>query len=183
MIRRTIKNLDAETFKPLYTSLVRSHLEYGNAIWAPYKIKYIESLEKVQRRATKQVNGLGNLTYEERLRKLNLPSLSYRRLRGDMIEVYKLTHGLYDINPRDIIPLKQPASQLHNLRRHNLQIKHRFSRTNIRKNYLPLRIAHPWNSLPHDIVNAGTLNTFKNKLDKHWKNEDIVFNYKANTRL
>ena len=51
-------------------------------------------LENVQIRATKLVDGLGSLDYPERLWKLQLPTLAYRRARGDMIEVYKHTHTI-----------------------------------------------------------------------------------------
>ena len=67
MIRRTIKSLDTEASKPLYISLVRSHLEYVYAIWSPNKVKHTQVLENVQRRATKQISGLSTQTYEERL--------------------------------------------------------------------------------------------------------------------
>ena len=97
LIRRTFTCLDEEIFSLLYKALVRPHLEYANAIWSPYKIKDITALENVQRRATKQIPSLKNLEYEDRLRKLKLPTLRYRRLRGDMIETYKLTSGIYDI--------------------------------------------------------------------------------------
>jgi hypothetical protein len=53
-------------------------------------------IENVQKRATKQIPGMKNLSYEKRLRKFELPTLSYRRLRGDMIEVYKIIQGHYD---------------------------------------------------------------------------------------
>ena len=56
----------------------------------------IKRLEKVQMRATKLVNNVKHLSYENRLKKLKLPTLKYRRLRGDMIEVYKIIHGKYD---------------------------------------------------------------------------------------
>jgi hypothetical protein len=70
-----------------YKSLVRTHLDYASSVWAPFKAKHIEQIEWVQRRATKQIPGFRDMTYSERLRALKLPSLSYRRLRGDMIEV------------------------------------------------------------------------------------------------
>ena len=66
----------------LYKSLVRSHLEYGNSVWYPYRKDDIEKLEKVQTRATKLIKKYKNLNYEEMLRLLNLPTLVYRRLRG-----------------------------------------------------------------------------------------------------
>jgi len=76
--------------------LIRPHLEYGVPIWFPYKMKDIEEVEKVQKRATKHVKSLRGLPYEQRHRKLNLPTLRYRRHRGDMIEVYTILHGIYD---------------------------------------------------------------------------------------
>ena len=62
-------------------------------------------LEGVQHRATRMVPGLAKLIYEERPKKLGIPSLSLRRFRGDMIEVYKYLHGLYSIDCSDILPL------------------------------------------------------------------------------
>jgi len=74
--------------------MVRPHLEYGNVVWHPQFKKDLELLEGVQRRATKMLPGLHNLSYEERLRRIDLPSLLYRRLRGDVIETYKYLHGI-----------------------------------------------------------------------------------------
>ena len=73
-------------FTQLYKTIVRSHMEYAHAVWNPYMKSQIRDIEAVQRRATKQVPGLKDLSYEERLQKLNLPTLKFRRLRGDMIE-------------------------------------------------------------------------------------------------
>ena len=53
-------------------------------------------IENVQRRATKYLPGFRNLPYEERLRRLDLATLAYRRERADMIEMYKISHGVYD---------------------------------------------------------------------------------------
>ena len=68
-------------------------MEY-NSVWAPYR-KLLEKvleklLEKVQKRATKMIQGMGNFKYPERLRQLELPTLAYRRNRGDMIVTYKM---------------------------------------------------------------------------------------------
>ena len=69
--------------------MIRPHLEYGVCVWSPYLAKYIDMIEKVQERATRLINGFSKLEYSERLKKLNLTTLSFRRFRGDLIEVYK----------------------------------------------------------------------------------------------
>jgi hypothetical protein len=70
------------------SAYVRPHHEYANPVWNPYLKKHIDTIENIQRRATKLIPGFSDLSYEDRLRRLKLPSLSYRRSRGDMIEVY-----------------------------------------------------------------------------------------------
>ena len=96
------------SFIKMFCALVRPHLEYARTVWAPHLQKYIDAIEKVQIRATKLVDGLKSLDYEERLKKCGLTTLLCRRLRGDMIEVYKHFHH-YD---RTILS----ASFIHNKR-------------------------------------------------------------------
>jgi len=81
----------------LYKTLVRSQLKYANAVWRPYKKCDIYVLEGVQRRATQLINSIKHLTYKNRLNKLKLPTRKYCSARGDMIEVFKILHGYYNI--------------------------------------------------------------------------------------
>ena len=90
MLRRSFQYMNKESFTPLYKTLVRTQLDYANSVWAPFKIKHIDLIENVQRRATKQLPGMKDMSYPERLKILKLPTLSFRRTRGDMIEVYKI---------------------------------------------------------------------------------------------
>ena len=77
------------------TTFVRPHLEYAQAVWTPYLAKHVNMVEKVQMRATKLIDGFSNVEYSDRLRKLNLPTLTYRRDPGDLIELYEHFHA-YD---------------------------------------------------------------------------------------
>ena len=92
VIRRTFKFLNCNMFDLLYKSMVRSHLESAVCVWHPYKIKDITQIENVQRRATKMIPEMKKMTYEERLKKLNLPTLEYRRRRDDMIQMFNEQH-------------------------------------------------------------------------------------------
>ena len=88
LIRRSFTYLDGPTMKKQYTSLARPILEYGNVVWAPTLKRDQQMIENIQRRTTKLVPELKNFEYGDRLRALKLPSLYYRRARGDMIETY-----------------------------------------------------------------------------------------------
>ena len=93
LIRRTFSLLGGPLFKKLFTTFVRPHLEYEKVIWTPHLKKYLTILENMQHRATKLVDRFHHMSYSERLKKLNLPSLVYRRARGDIIKIFKDFHS------------------------------------------------------------------------------------------
>ena len=109
LVRRTFTHLDKGNFALLFKSLVRPHLEFANQVWSPYLQKHIQEIENVQRRATKLIPGMKDLTYEERLETLNLPTLKYRRFRGDMIEMYKLLNSKYNTTVSDFIEINEKS--------------------------------------------------------------------------
>ena len=88
LIRRSYQYLDRESMKMLFTALVCPHLEFGNVVGAPHFQKDWLLIEGVQRCATKLVPGLTELDYSERLKSIYLPSMKYRRERGNMTETY-----------------------------------------------------------------------------------------------
>ena len=172
IIRRTFVYLDPEIFKPLYISLVRSRLEYCQSVWSPYRKGEIIRLEAVQRNATRKINGFKQLSYSERLRRLDLPTLYFRRIRGDMIECYKIIRNIYDSDVSPDLPKAEG-----NLRGHEHKLfKKRTRNLDLRKYCFSNRIVDQWNDLPGDVVSAPSLNAFKNRLDRHWKNHPLKFN-------
>eukprot|EP00794_Sanderia_malayensis_P014125 gene14125-15603_t len=177
LVRRSFTYLDEEMFKLIFKGIVRPHLEYATQIWRPHKVKDITSIENVQRRATKLIPSLNHLSYEERLRKLNLPSLEYRRLRGVMIEVYK-QFNIYDSDVSLKLKLA-PTTANETTRGHSKKLFKRRAVKSIGRHSFTHRVVTPWNSLTEEIVSACSVKSFEAKLDKHWKNEELVFNYRA----
>ena len=89
-----------DLFTFLYKTYVRPHLEYCSAIWSPYA-KDIDVLEKMQVRATRLIRGIGNLSYGQRLKSLGMYTLFRHRQRGNLIEVFKILNGFYNVNPNE----------------------------------------------------------------------------------
>ena len=179
VIRRSFVSLNGVNFVPLYKSLVRSHLEYASCIWSPYKKKHIEAIERVQRRATKQLPGMKDLPYPERLKILKLPTLVYRRARGDMIETYKLLHDKYYGEYSQLVKLHASHISKEGTRGHSFKLCQEGSKLNLRRQSFPVRITKVWNQLPNSVVTAPNVNTFKNRLDRHWRVEDFLYNHEA----
>lgn len=163
LIRRSFTYLDAVTLPLLYKSIVRPHLEYCNVVWQPHFKKDCELLEAVQHRATKLVPSLRNKTYEERLKILDLPSLYYRRARGDVIECYKYMSHTYNTEPNFF------EKECSSTRGHMFKLKKHRSQKLCRQHFFSNRVTNAWNRLPEHVVSAPTLNSFKNRLDKLWK--------------
>ena len=162
VIKKSFTLLDVSTLPLLYKSLIRPHLEYVNVVWGPYYKEDIKAIEGVQRRATKLVTQHRDLPYEDRLRALNLPSLAQRSRRGDMIFTYKLMIGKTNISKDDFFTstnLTTRGHQFKNLKRQASKLP--------RINTFSNRIVNDWNQLPSKIVQTTSINSFKNRLDKH----------------
>ena len=152
-----------DSLTALYKSLVRPHLEYCNTVWSPMYLKDSHLIESVHHRATKLIDGIKDLPYAERLSVLKLPSLKYRRLRNDMIQVYKYLHMEYNVVNDILVRDTSERTRGNSLK----LVKQRFKKE-IRKNYFSLRVTNIWNSLPNDILMAKNLNIFKSRLDSMW---------------
>jgi hypothetical protein len=175
IIKRNFSDLDKNSFVLLYKGMVRCHLEYAVSIWNPHRLGLIRDIEKVQKRATKLLRICKGLSYIDRLKCLNLPTLKYRRIRGDMIEVYKILNKLYDENV--LPPLLRNFDT--RTRGNSCKLKVVRCKYDIRKFSFCNRVVNVWNCLPDFVVNSESLNTFKNNLDKHWKLELFYYDFEA----
>ena len=173
LIRRSFLYLDEYIFLRLFKALVRPHLEYAQSVWCPWRYKHIDPLENVQRRATRLVPSLKSLSYEERLRKLNLPTLVYRRARGDMIETFKILK-IYD---RSVTPLFE--LNISRTRGNSFKLSKRRANKSVRSNFFSIRVVNMWNSLPNCVVEADSVIHFEILLDRFWQNAEFKFKYRA----
>ena len=171
LIKRNFSHIDIFIFQQLYKALIRPHLEYAQIIWSPQFIRQSKLIENVQRRATKLVPNLKNLTYSERLKKLNLPTLKYRRIRGDMINVYKILNS-NKADSNKLLPLNKSR---YKTRGHDKKLeKNRFN-CKLRQCSFSVRVTNLWNSLNNNVTKADSINTFKKLLDEQLHNLKYIY--------
>ena len=129
ILRRSSCALDNSSLNLLYKAIVRPHLKYAATIWNPYKKGYIDDLEKAQRRAANLLQNISHLSYPERLSAINLPTLAYRRIRGDMIKTFKIFSNIYDSRVANFLS----KSNFSTTRGHNFKLFVQHANFNIRK--------------------------------------------------
>ena len=131
-------------------------------------------LENAQRRATKLVKDISSLDYDDRLIALGLPTLSYRRTRNDMIQVYKIMNGIDRLDKE--LFFREPS--VVNTRGHSFKVyKGEHVRCKSRLNSFSHRVINPWNKLTETVVCSKDVNQFKSNLNNQWKNHPQKFSY------
>jgi ribonuclease P/MRP protein subunit RPP40 len=142
---------------------VRPLLEYASVVWNPWLLKDINVIENVQRRFTRNVCVLCNLpvlSYDERLSMFNLDRLEVRRLRSDLVELFKIVNGYSSC--RIYNDLNFACNNNSTVTRgHRFKLNVTRVNKNLFKNYFTNRIVNVWNYLPDCIFSTKLITTFK----------------------
>ena len=170
-VRRCVCSREKHVMITIYKSLIRPHLEYCVQLWNPPAKhgfwKMIMDIENVQRSFTRLIDGLGLLSYEERLDILGLTTLVERRMRGDLIETFKVLGGFTNY-----------SENLYRQSRSGMKLLYSINKGKCIDNFLPNRVVNYWNKLPDYVKNATSTEAFKILLD-HFKrnNRESPGNY------
>ena len=173
IMRRSFTHLDKVNFCLIYKAIIRPVIEYASSVYDPILMKDMNKIESIQRRATKMVQGLQDKSYEDRLKYLDLPSLRFRRVRGDMINVYKYVHEVYKVDSSHLLPL----NDTNRTRGHPFKLKATNCKSRERLHFFTQRVINKWNNLSPDTVCAISVDAFKNKLDNEWKDREGKHNF------
>ena len=145
----------------LFKVFVRPIVESSVTAWCPWERQDIDKIERVQRRATRMVPGIGKLPYEDRLQICNLTTLEQRRQRGDAIEVFKMLNGLTSVDTSKLFSFTNQRHDVPTRSATNNCLVSEKCRLDIRKHFFCNRVVQNWNNLPLDVRETSSVNDFK----------------------
>jgi len=143
----------------LYVVFVRPIIEYGSSVWNPHLLEDCDRIERVQKFFTRRLPGMGNLSYIERLIAANLEPLELRRIKADLLLVFKIIRGFVDIDHTTLFERNMSSARGHSFK---LSVPRSFK--SVRSNFFACRIVPIWNSLPDSVVSAPSVSSFKRML-------------------
>lgn len=162
LILRSFCSRDCNILMKAFVTYVRPMLEYCSTIWSPFTAANINKIEAVQRNFTKRVSKLSDCSYHDRLYNLKVELLETRRLKCDLITLFKFIHGRFRILSDDFITILDDSTT----RGHRYKIRKQYCAVNAFKYNFPNRCIDVWNGLPAAVVNAASHMEFQRLLDK-----------------
>lgn len=178
-LKRTFFNWTIANFKVLYCTYVRPKLEFCASVWSPYNDDDVAAIEAVQRNATKLVPQIRTMPYASRLEAIGIMSLRDRRLRGDLIQYFKIANKINSVNwvnpnrMRPALSAEGPAGSVRGAS-HAIQ-RQIMKQCEPRDQFFSNRVVPFWNALPGDVIRSNSTNNFKNNLDKFIKSNSTFF--------
>ena len=168
VLRQLTKNFhyrDRHVFKKLYVQYVRPHVEFASPAWSPWSEQDKTLLEKVQIKAVNLVTGMKGLTYEDKCKELGLETLEQRRTKQDILQTYKIIHGVDKVEHERLFQLTGPTlGRQTRFTADPLNIVVERANLDIRKNSYTIRAAEHWNRLDSDMKSSNSVLTLKGKL-------------------
>ena len=168
-ILKSFSSRDPKFYVNLFKLYVRPLLEYNVSTWMPSLIGDIKLVESVQGKFTRLLCRKLNIKYNNyyhRCNILNLETLEIRRVKFDLILIFKIINNLINLDFSTYFTYNY-NHQSYNLRRHTLSFKKpNLAKTSVRNNFFSFRCINTWNSLPEEVVTSNSLNNFKLKLNK-----------------
>ena len=166
IILRCFSSTNVQLLVNLFKTYIRPIVEYNTCSWSPQLKLDIKQVESVQKSFTRKLCQRANIhytSYDDRLMILKLESLESRRTKNDLILLFKIIHGLINIDFGRFFQFSSLGG--YSLRRHSMQIiPKKVPKTNCRQNFFGLRVIPVWNSLPEKIVKSKTLSIFKHQI-------------------
>ena len=160
LITRTLRTRNLVVYRKTFVTLVRPTLDYASSVWSPWQTQDVNLVESVQRTFTRRAYykcRINRTRYTDRLKHLNITSLEERRIRTDLILVYKILNRLIAM-PESVYFRRPVRGTSGSSRNHAFRIQPIIpSSDDPSKNYFSNRVTAIWNSLPREIVNAPTL--------------------------
>lgn len=161
LIFRCFKTRNVNFLVKVYKAYVRPLLEYCSPAWNSVKVQDIMAIESVQRLFTRRLCDTPGVSYPDRLKHFGLEPLELRRIRTDLVELYKIVKNKSGVCFNDVL---QYANITGNRQKNNLRIAKKFCRTSFGLNSYYSRNVDIWNDLPQSIVDAPSVKNFRDKL-------------------
>ena len=168
IIKHTYSCINIDMLRIFFKSLVRPILEYCPSAWSPYTNASARKIQQFQHRATEMVQNLKDVSYSDRHRIIGIPTLQFRRLWTDMIQVYNILDGYEDIDNEGSFTVDSVSYT----RGHPFKLKKTRGNTVRRIAMSSYHTVNDWNSLPLSVVQSNSVNCLKSRLNA-WKEHPL----------